>query len=176
MSVCFTSDFRNFTSITILEISHKNPDFCFFLIIKCFGHIEPAIWPENRELELCHSSLSSLSIYSAPFYSLPITDTPKQCRHLNSHGLHPWCYLSATRFLWLPIMQFWFLGNVDYFRQNIKMDGLGNIILLAYTFLKYKWIKHLRCMIKHSRTLYQILTPKNIVSKQRTRFIMFNEL
>lgn len=56
------------------------------------------------------------------------------------------------------------------------MDGLGNSTLLAYTFLKYKWIKHLRCMFKHSRTLYQILTPKNIVSKQRTRFIMFNEL
>lgn len=47
---CFPFILLDFIDIKIFEISHKNPDFCFVLIIGCFDHIKPAVLRENGEL------------------------------------------------------------------------------------------------------------------------------
>lgn len=121
--------------------------FFFFLslIIGCFGHIGPAFLPEDRESEQGHSSHSRLSICSAGLSASPSPGPAHSTGICTATFFSHWDYLAGAFCLWILVtvcsvswflVEFFFYNNS--FRQIIKMNGLGSIVLFVYKFLKHK--------------------------------------
>lgn len=131
------------TNIKFLEISHENPDIWFFFITGCFDHTEPATAAEHHEPEwgpnnrsksgrtLCEFLQSACRRYPSTLQA-PARDTMSFI-----HGII--CRVPRSFWIFVTLWNaFWFLVdffyNIDYFRKNVKMDGLGALLSLYISF------------------------------------------